>query len=228
MAAWAPHVAAVSPPYGVVLLDLAGHGRSGKGRTAWTIEAFADDVRAVCDALDVKRAILVGHSMGGPIILEVALRIPDRIAGLVPLDIVVDVDHVRTAEERAAFFRYMREDFRGAVSSLVVSLFPPDAEKASVDRIIDMEMANDPKMMIPALEGAMAYDVRAALSRIRVPVFAINASLAPTSIEHNRKYASRYEAVVMSGVSHWLMVDRPNEFSANLRKVLDEIRSLTS
>jgi sigma-B regulation protein RsbQ len=227
MAEWDPHIAAVSPPYSVVLLDLAGHGRSDKGRTAWTIEAFADDVRAVCDALHVKRAVLVGHSMGGPIILEVALRIPDRIAGLVPIDIVVDVDHVRTADDRAAFFRYMREDFKGAVSSLVVSLFPPNADKASVDRIIAMEMANDPRMMVPALESAMAYDVRAALSRIRVPVFAINSNLSPTSIEHNRKYAPQYDAVIMNSVSHWLTRDRPDEFNANLLKGLADIRSHT-
>jgi pimeloyl-ACP methyl ester carboxylesterase len=223
MALWAPHMAAVSPPHGVVLLDLSGHGRSGKGRTAWTIEAFADDVCAVCDELGVKRAVLVGHSMGGPIILEVALRVPGRIVGLVPIDIIVDVDHVRSADERAAFFRYMREDFKGAVSSLVVSLFPPNPDKASMDRIIAMEMANDKAMMVPALESAMAYDVRAALSRIRVPIFAINASLSPTSIEHNREYAPQYDAVVMSSVSHWLMRDRPEEFDANMVKALDHI-----
>jgi pimeloyl-ACP methyl ester carboxylesterase len=225
LTAWVPHVAAVSPPYSVVLLDLAGHGRSGAGRTAWTIEAFAEDVLAVCDALRVKRAVLVGHSMGGPIILEAALRSPDRIVGLVPIDIVVDANHVRTAEEQAAFFRHMRQDFKGAVSSLVASLFPPDADKGSVDRIVAMEMANDPRMMVPALESAMAYDVRAALSRIHVPVFAINSDLFPTSIEHNRKYAPQYEAVIMNSVSHWLMLDRPAEFDANLLKVLADIGS---
>ena len=224
LAAWAPHVAAVSPPYSVVLLDLAGHGRSGRGRKAWTIEAFADDVRAVCDALRVKRAVLVGHSMGGPIILETALRSPDRIAGLVPIDILVDVDRVRAADDRAAFFRHMREDFKGAVTSLVVSLFPPHADEASVARIVAMEMANDPAMMVPALESAMAYDVRAALSRIRVPVFAINASISPTSIEHNRKYAPQYQAVIMNSVSHWLMLDRPDEFDTNLLHVLATIK----
>jgi pimeloyl-ACP methyl ester carboxylesterase len=225
MAAWTPHIAAVSPPHGVVVLDLAGHGRSGTGRKAWTIEAFAEDVRAVCEAIDIKRAVLVGHSMAGPIILELALRIPERVVGLVPIDIVVDVDRVETTDERAGFFRGMRADFQRGVSSLVRSLFPPKPDEASVERIVAMEMANDPKMMIPALESAMAYDVRSALSRIRAPIFAINSDLTPTSLEHNRRYAPQYDAVIMRSVSHWLMVDRPQEFDANLRKSLDAITS---
>jgi pimeloyl-ACP methyl ester carboxylesterase len=221
---WTPHVAAVSPPYSTMLLDLAGHGSSGKARSAWTIEAFADDVCAVCDALRVKRFVLVGHSMGGPIILEVALRMPDRIAGLVPIDILVDVDYVRTPQERENFFRHMREDFSDATSSLVFSLFPRNADKDSVERIIAMETSNDPTMMVPALEAAMAYDVRAAMSRIRAPLVAINSDLSPTSLENNRRYAPQFEAIIMRSVSHWLMLDRPEEFDETLRKALDLIK----
>jgi pimeloyl-ACP methyl ester carboxylesterase len=226
MTAWDGQVSVVASKYRVVLLDLAGHGQSGKERRAWTMESFADDVCAVCEALQLTRVVLVGHSMGGPIILEAALRMTARVVGLVPIDILLDVDDVAPGDKRAALFAQMRENFNDTVVSFFQSLFPRDADQSFVDRIIAMETANDPRMMVPALENAMAYDARPALSRLKVPIHGINGDLSPTSLEHNRKYAPQYDAVVMTGVSHWLMLDRPEEFTAKLMDVLDGMKGL--
>jgi proline iminopeptidase len=68
----------------VVYLDLRGHGRSEWGEAdAWSFEACADDVRLFCDALGVTRPIVLGHSMGGPIVLLYGARHPGHAAGLV-------------------------------------------------------------------------------------------------------------------------------------------------
>ena len=65
--------------------DLRGHGWSSKPLDArlYTPDALADWVVAVLDALGIGRAVLLGHSLGGQIALEAALRAPDRVAGLV-------------------------------------------------------------------------------------------------------------------------------------------------
>jgi pimeloyl-ACP methyl ester carboxylesterase len=65
--------------YGVLALDLPGHGRS-EGPPLESIEALADWVVAVLDAAGVKAASLVGHSMGSLVALEAAGRAPARIA----------------------------------------------------------------------------------------------------------------------------------------------------
>jgi pimeloyl-ACP methyl ester carboxylesterase len=57
----------------VVAVDLAGHGDSGTGRGSWTMPAFGADVVAVMDDLHLDDVVLVGHSMGGDVILEAAL-----------------------------------------------------------------------------------------------------------------------------------------------------------
>jgi len=71
----------------VVTWDYRGHGRSGPppdlGKL--TIEQNADDLRAVLDALEIERGILLGHSMGCQVILEFERRYPDRTAALVPM-----------------------------------------------------------------------------------------------------------------------------------------------
>ena len=89
---WDGQVPAFARDHRVVALDLAGHGESGRGRKEWSIEAFGQDVKAVADKLGLERMVLVGSSMGGPVILEAARRMPGRVVGLVPVDILKNVD----------------------------------------------------------------------------------------------------------------------------------------
>lgn len=67
--------------FGVLAVDLPGHGRS-KGAPLASVEAMADWLLALLDASGVRKAALVGHSMGSLIALETAFRAPARIAKL--------------------------------------------------------------------------------------------------------------------------------------------------
>lgn len=72
--------------HGVVAPDLPGHGRSG-GKPLTSIEAMSDWVLALLDGLGLRQAVLVGHSMGALIALEMAAQAPDRVRGLALLGI---------------------------------------------------------------------------------------------------------------------------------------------
>jgi pimeloyl-ACP methyl ester carboxylesterase len=68
----------------VVYLDLAGHGRSDWGDPEdWTFELAADAVRDFCDAVEIARPVVVGHSLGGFVALVYAIRHPAHASGLV-------------------------------------------------------------------------------------------------------------------------------------------------
>lgn len=67
--------------WSVLAVDLPGHGRSA-GQPLSSVEAMADWVQALLDALKVERAVLIGHSMGSLIALEVALRLGQRALGI--------------------------------------------------------------------------------------------------------------------------------------------------
>jgi pimeloyl-ACP methyl ester carboxylesterase len=87
---WRLQVEAFAPDYRVITLDLAGHGRSGSGRMEWTAAHFASDVAAVLRSADASNVILIGHSLGGPIVLEAALLAPERVIGIVGVDTFLD------------------------------------------------------------------------------------------------------------------------------------------
>jgi pimeloyl-ACP methyl ester carboxylesterase len=208
--------------YRVVALDLAGHGLSGKKRAKWTVEAFADDVRAVVDKLGLKKVVLVGHSMSGPVILEAALRMPDQVVGLVPVDTLHDVTETMPADKRKAFFAKFHADYVGATTHLVRALFPKTADPALVDWVLADELRGDPASRIAMLEQSWAHDDAAAMAKVKVPIVAVNADLYPTSIEKNRKFAPQFDAILVEGTGHWLMFEAPNRFEDALAKAIAE------
>jgi pimeloyl-ACP methyl ester carboxylesterase len=209
--------------YRVVALDLVGHGLSGKHRAKWTVHAFAEDVRAVVDKLGLKKVILVGHSMSGPITLEAAALMPDKVVGLVPVDTLHDVDQKMTAEKRKPFFERFHKDFPGTTTKIVRSLFQKNADPAIVDWVLTDELRADPASGIAMLEDSFAYDEAAGMAKVKVPIIAVESDLYPTSIEHNRKYSPTFDARIVEGTGHWLMFDAPGRFEDALAKaVADE------
>ncbi len=70
------------PGHTVYALDLPGHGKSGGAGRA-DVGAYAEVVRGFAEALELPPMVLTGHSMGGAIGIEFALRYPARLAGLI-------------------------------------------------------------------------------------------------------------------------------------------------
>src|ERR1043165_7144323 len=102
---WDNQVAELSKTHRVVTIDLPGHGESGMDRKTWSVESFGDDVKTVVMKLDLKRVVLICSSMGGPITLEAARRMPDRVVGIVPVDTFQDVDSKIPPEQLDAVYK---------------------------------------------------------------------------------------------------------------------------
>jgi len=79
---WAWNIAAFSARYKVVALDIPGFGLADKPEAPYTYEFFADFVDAFMEARGISRAHVMGHSMGGAIALNLALRHPERARSL--------------------------------------------------------------------------------------------------------------------------------------------------
>ena len=207
--------------YQVVAIDMAGHGESGVGRESWTVPAFADDVVAVVERLGLAKVVMIGHSMGGDVIVEAALRLPGRVAGLVWVDVYSDLDHPRSPEAVQKFLVPFREDFATAVPKLVRRMFTPDSDAGLVERVAADMAAAPPDIALDAMEHAISNDVPilGALRELTVPVVAINPDYRPTDIEGLRSYG--VETVLMSGVGHFLMMEDPDTFNRLLGDVIE-------
>jgi pimeloyl-ACP methyl ester carboxylesterase len=221
---WSGQAAHFAKSRRIVAIDLAGHGESGRERQRYTVEAFGTDVKAVVDALGLKRVVLVGHSMGGPVILEAARLMPEEVAALVPIDTLGRVGEKTSPEERRAFLDPMRADFAAATRKFVREfMFTPKSDPALADRIAQ-DMAAAPKdVALSALESLVDYDEAAALAAVKAPLRLINTDRWPTDLAAARKYKPDVQLAVMPGLGHFPMLEDPAEFNRLLERALKDL-----
>lgn len=207
----------------VVTIDLAGHGDSGLERREWTMAAFGDDVVAVVNALGLKRVVLIGHSMGGDVIVPAALRLPNRVAGLIWVDAYKKLGPGRTKEEVEAFVAPFRADFVTRTQAFVRRIFAPRADPTLVERVAAHMSSAPPKVAIPALESAFGYgrDIPGLLEQLKLPVIAINSDNTPTDVGSLNRYG--VEVMVMPGVGHFLHREDPARFNGVLLAAINKL-----
>jgi pimeloyl-ACP methyl ester carboxylesterase len=217
---WRPQMEALAGSFQVIALDLAGHGVSGAGRRSWTIPAFAADVTAVAEALDLRRVVLVGNSLGGAVALEAARLLRERAIGVVGVDTLHDlsqtIDHAWARSRAEAF----RDDYAGTCHAMVEALFHPGAY-SELRAWAEKEMCVVPVAVVAGMmEGFGGFDLAAAARAADVPLRAINGDLWPTATEGNRAIAPGFDAVIMTDAGHYPMLERPDEFNRNLTAVV--------
>jgi pimeloyl-ACP methyl ester carboxylesterase len=213
----------------VVTLDLAGHGESGQDRKDWTIPAFGEDVKAVVLALGLRKVVLVGHSMGGPVTLEAARLLPGRVLGLVPVDTGLDVEKTNTREEIAAYLAPFEKDYRATAERFTRQyMFTPKSDPAVVERVVAKTVSAPPQIAIACLRAAFGYDARQTLREVRVPAHAVNGDLFPTNVAANRRHFAAYDVTLMTGVGHYLMLEDPERFSELLAGAVAKLVSPSS
>ena len=213
----------------VVAIDLPGHGESGQERKNWSIESYADDVNTVITKLKLRRVILIGSSMGGPIALEATRRMPERVVGIVPVDTLQNVESTIDPKVLEDVLKQLRADYKLAVTSLLNQFFfSPGTPPAVKNRIISETTACPPELAITILEAIFKYSSAPALREVKVPIRAINADMTPTNLEVNRRYAPQFDAVIIKGSGHYPMLEHPEQFNELLADFLRNLRTTSS
>jgi pimeloyl-ACP methyl ester carboxylesterase len=220
---WRAQMEHFAPSHRAVAVDLGGHGESGVGREEWTMAAFGADIRAVVDALELQKVVLVGHSMGGPVIVEAARLMPERVVALVSVDHFQEVGERMSDEERQTFLAPMRTDFRGTTEPWVRKFFGARADPGLVDRIARDMADAPPEVAVSAINHTFLYNDAAALAALNVPMRLINADIWHTDLEAARRHKPDMQLAVMPGVGHFLMIEAPDEFNRLLARAVSEL-----
>ena len=221
---WDSQVAEFSKNYRVVTIDLPGHGQSGQGRKSWSIPSYGDDVKTVVTKLDLKRVVLIGSSMGGPISLEAARAMPDRVVAVVPVDSLQNVEQKITPEQVDEVVKQMQADYKASVTGLTNQFFfSPSTPAAVKERVLKDSTSRPPEVAIAILKGIFVHDAVPTLRETKVPIYAINGDRAPTALEVNRKYAPQFDAIIIKGSGHYPMLENPTAFNQALADILKKL-----
>jgi pimeloyl-ACP methyl ester carboxylesterase len=198
-----------------VAFDLRGMGESEVPRDGdYSVDAMADDVHAVADALHLRRFVIVGHSYGGPVVAAYAGKHPERVAGVVYAD---SGGNVKVAPDAAAKFKAALLADKDKVARQWFAPILANASDAVKEEVFASVAKTPADAFVSALSGLLSFDTVSAVEAYHGPRLAIVAAPieSPASLH---KQVATLTVVKMDGVSHWLMLDKPEEFN----KILDQ------
>ena len=221
--AWRDNVADLAKRNRVIVVELPGHGESDKPQTTYSMEYFARAVDAVLRDAKVKRAVLVGHSMGTPVARQFYRKYPEKTVAIVIVDgSLRPFGNQAMIDQMMAGFR--GPQYRNAVNQMMGFIGGPNLSAEVKQRINAASMNTPQYVLVSAFEGMLDKSIWAA-DKVNVPVLAIMARtpLLPANTEESfREIAPKLDFQVFDGVGHFLMMEKPKEFDAAVIQWLDK------
>lgn len=224
---WQKQLPVFSKKYRVVVFDLAGHGHSGLSRVNYRMSYFGEDVKAVTEAVGAERVILIGHSMGGAVIVEAARLMPDRVIGLIGVDTFNNVEFPATSEIIKNMLAPLEKNFKEGSKELVKGMLLPETDKNLREWILSDMSSAPPRIAISAVNDLLSRystgESTEMFKGIKIPIIAVNADLEPTDIEANRKHMYSFDTIIIKNADHFLMMAKPVEFNKGLQKAINRL-----
>lgn len=138
--------------YRVVCIDLLGHGQSDSLGYVHKMEDMADAVHQVLHDLKIRKAVFVGHSMGGYVSLAFAELYPEMMKGLVLMNSTSRADSEERILNRTRAIKAVKQNYVAAVRMSIANLFSEENRKLLIDEI---EWVKNEALQTP-LQGIIA------------------------------------------------------------------------
>jgi 3-oxoadipate enol-lactonase len=214
--------------YRAVALDLPGYGDS-ETIEPYVLSGVARSLERLIDSIAPKRAVLLGHSMGGMVALEAWAAYPHKIAGL----ILSGTSPAFGKPDGAWQQEFLRQrlgpldegrSMSDLAPRLVRAMVASDADAAGVERAITIMSAVPPQTYRCALHALMSFDRRALLPTISVPTLALAGELDPNAPPLvMQKMAEKipgatYECLPRTG--HLASLEQPAAFADSILRFL--------
>lgn len=242
---WAPLFHLLADRYRVVAIDVRGHGQSKAGECGMGRAHAAHDLATVLDHLDLREAVVMGHSMGGMITMEFCGNHPDvldaRVAGLVFMDTAAHQVMPSLVKPVAAFlgqrmvtrlqagrrvpeWRVADDDLSWLTTRLAFGARP---SAAAVDQVRQMLVDVPQATTLPSGVDLLDHDAREALAATDTPSMVLVGSrdllTPPFAARRICRFLPQSELHVLPDAGHQLMQERPVEVVELLDRFVDRL-----
>ena len=227
---WKDQIKHFANDYTVVAIDLRGHGQSSSEIENLSINAFAQDVIAVTASLGLSDVTLVGHSLGGLVVLETARLNAINLQGVVLVDELEGEDLFYSYFYKIGAWLMLKFGYDRVIDSMVEELYRSPATHDLAKEISDAMKETRPEIGINSLFGEGHYfdyinnNISEALEDVSIPIGIFNAGDAP--LKHNF-YNLNQELLITKSIpnsSHFLMMEQSTEFNEVLESILEEFK----
>jgi pimeloyl-ACP methyl ester carboxylesterase len=205
--------------------DLPGHGRSSGVEGLRTVADYAAFTLAFLDALKLDSIVVAGHSMGGAIAMELALRNPNKVKALVLIATAAkfDIPQERVETWRAVTMGRASQPFNNdGYSPKTIATKPEIIREGWGEQI-----QTDPRVRWGDLVACSQVDLRDRISRLDKPTLVLagadDSITPPAEAEFLRSRIKGARLEVVPDAAHRLTIERPDLVNAAIEKFLDEL-----
>ncbi len=215
---WSGQLAHLRKTRHAIAIDLRGHGKSDAPANGdYAVEAVAGDVDAVANSLGLTRFVLVGHSMGGSTAIAYAAAHPDKVAGLVLASAAGKVPADQSEKIMAAMTADFDKVYGDYWNKLLVGAKPEVLQKLN-----DGKSTMKPEAALAIIKAIFEFDPVAALNKYPGPKLAIITPQNNTPADLH-KLVENLPHKEITNTSHWLHMDKPEEFNMILDEFLNSL-----
>lgn len=223
---WHRQIAALGQHHSPVALDLPGHGRSAGVEGLASVQDYADFVAAFMDALNLRSAVILGHSMGGAIAMELALRHPARVEALI---LSATAAKFNLADDRVEALRAVM--MGRAPQAFNTDGYSPKTIKENFDVVREgwmEQIRTDPRVRYGDIVACGKVDLRDEIARIEKPTLVVagadDQGTTPADAEIIRSNIRGAKLVTIPDSGHVILHERPAEFQTAIDSFLAELK----
>ena len=210
----------------LIVVDLPGHGQSDKPQVSYSMDYFARAVEAVMRDAKVKRAVLVGHSMGTPVARQFYRKYPEKTLAIVVADGALGpFADKATMDQMINGFR--GPNYRAAINQMF-GMMKGGLSSETVEHLLATSGKTPQHVLVSAMEG-MADTAIWGTDKINVPVLAImarNPMFPPNMEEIYRAVAPNLDFRMWEDVGHFVMMEKPKGFNEAVLVFLEKHKLL--
>lgn len=221
---WRDQVPVFAPNHRVVAVDLPGHGSSDKPDRDYTIDNFVDVVASLIDQLGLDKPVVVGHSMGGTITLNLARQRPDLTRGVIIVDapIVPVPDHMRPLVDQT-LAGLKSPAYAGIAEGFVrMAMFNADSPPGLADEVAT-GMGKAPQRVMHTAIASCLDPQWLESGPIPVPALFIRAATHMAAEDQLRERFPGMDVITVQA-AHFLQMERPTETNAAIEEFLERVR----
>jgi len=217
---WHRQIDAFGGRHSPIALDLPGHGRSAGVEGLRTVQDYADFVAAFLDMLKIKAAVILGHSMGGAIAMDLALRHPARVEALI---LSCTSPKFNITADRIEALRAIT--MGRAPQAFNTDGYSPRTVKENFDVVREgwmEQIKTDPRVRYTDIVACSQLDLRDAIGKIDKPALVIagadDQGTTPADAEFIAGKIRGATCKIIADAGHYIPRERPPEYNAAIEQ----------
>lgn len=215
--------------YHLVLIDLPGYGQSDKAEKEYTIDFFAQSVLKIISDLQIRKPVLIAHSMGLPVAIEVLKQLNNDSAMLCNIDGVYfdfptdSIEKQQYKEGLSGFANMFKgENYKQNVEQFCQGFITETTPENVSDYILSTMTKTSEKIGFQSMKSLIdeKYWDKKIINNQTIAIYAKIADLPPDNENVLRTKFANLKYIEMDSVNHFLMMEKPQEVNKILKEFM--------